>query len=133
MTHDNASFPARTATDAEFFDDMRWLIKQLRPLASKHDIVDMLIRACILHGMDGGRRITAAISHLGFNAQHAGMRLQHGLADGRWWRDDSGYYHAAETETASIEVPRAAPTPVQEASPTRRILPSSIRVPADAR
>lgn len=133
MTNDNAPSAAAIVADAEFFRDMRWLIKQLERLANKNDIVDMLIRACIDHGMDRSKRIEAAITHLGFDPVHVRIRLHHGRLDGSWTRDGEARYHAAETETASIDVPRTAPIIVPGATPTRRIVPSSIRVPTDAR
>ena len=73
---------------------------------NKNDRVHLLINACINEGFDNGKRIVGALVRLGFNGQHVGMTLKHGLQKEphwpNWGRHDDGTYYAPE------EVPKNA-------------------------
>ena len=67
---------------------------------NKNDRVLLLINACINQGIDTGARIVGTVVQLGFNRQHVGMTLKHGLQRQpewpNWGRHDAGTYYAPE-------------------------------------
>ena len=76
------------------------IFRQLRALkakhcstTNKHELATILIGACILEGINTGKRITGALEKLGLNRQHAGKILVDGAGD-----EPQHYYWRRTTE-----------------------------------
>lgn len=83
----NAVFRSLRALDQSLLDGK----------VNKNDRATTLISACIAEGFDTGKRIIGVLVRLGFNGQHVGMQLKHGLQRTPEWpnwgcRDDGTYY-----------------------------------------
>lgn len=81
-------------TDAAVFRRLRQLKADCGP--NKHDQATALITACIMEGMDTGKRIIGALKVLGFDPQHVGIILNEGTGldpeRHHWRRDQEGTY-----------------------------------------
>jgi hypothetical protein len=85
-----------TPTDRDLFDGFRQLMAECGPTVNKHDLVNVLISACIDQGLNTGPRIVGALDALGFNRRHVGMLLKEGRGEEAerhtWKRNQQGQY-----------------------------------------
>ncbi|SFO81673.1 hypothetical protein [Qipengyuania nanhaisediminis] len=79
------------------------LLPELRALAntcgeetSKHDLVRVLVAACIEAGVNEGKQIVALLTRLNCNPKHVGMTLKNfahpDRSRGDWFKGSSGAY-----------------------------------------
>ena len=85
----------------DVFNRLRELDGQLVEAGVKrNDRALTMINACIIHGINKGSDIVAALAGLGFNPRHAGIMLRRNIqrepVSPYWGRRDCGQYFAPE-------------------------------------
>lgn len=79
---------------ADMFSRLRRLVDTCGP--NKNDVVDALIAACIMEGVNTLSQIIGVLTHLGFERFHIIKRVEYGTGTGStaadWRRDDVGVY-----------------------------------------
>lgn len=83
---------AKSAPQTDLFKRLRSLLATYGSESNKHERAAMMIEACIVEGINTGKRIIAVLEQFGFNGQHVGIMLTRGDYAHRWQQSAEGIY-----------------------------------------
>lgn len=96
MNEMESSMHVTQPSPADMFDDLQKLIA-VSGNSNRHELVNILIQACLSEGIDTRSEIIASITPHGFKSSHIAIVLKEDAGTDRarhWWhRDALGRYH----------------------------------------
>lgn len=102
----------------EIYNSLREIKQTFGPKPNQNDMVDALIEACLIAGLNRRMRIVGALAAVGCGIKHVHVRLDQGagtsLMANHWKRNDDGTYRLLSCETdGPVPVPAShIPVPV---------------------